>query len=57
MKHLSKKTRLILGLAILLLCVILSWLLIDVLGDMAMVIPFLGAFAFVFLNPELMRGE
>lgn len=49
--------RLILGLISVLFCVLLSWALIDLLGDLSMLIGFAGAVVFVFLNPELMRGE
>lgn len=57
MKHLSKKNRLILSIIILLLCVFLSWGLIDYLGDFSLIFIFPAGFFFVLLNPELMSGE
>ena len=57
MKHLSKRTRLILGIAAVLFSVLLVWLLTDVLGEMAMFLLLVGGGIFIWLNPELMRGE
>ena len=57
MKKLSKRTRLILGIAAVLLSVLLVWLLTDVLGEMAMFLLAVGGGIFIRLNPELMSGE
>ena len=57
MKRLSKRTRLILGIAAVLFSVLLVWLLTDVLGEMAMFLLLVGGGIFIWLNPELMRGE
>ena len=57
MKHLSKRTRLILGIAAVLFSVLLVWLLTNVLGEMAMFLLLVGGGIFIWLNPELMRGE
>ena len=57
MKRLSKRTRLILGIAAVLIFVLLVWLLTDVLGEMAMLFLVLGGGIFIWLNPELMGGE
>ncbi len=57
MKRLSKRTRLILGIAAVLFSVLLVWLLTDVLGEMAMFLLLVGGGIFILLNPELMRGE
>lgn len=57
MKRLSKRTRLILGIAAVLISVLLVWILTDVLGEMAMLFLVLGGGIFIWLNPELMGGE
>ena len=57
MKRLSKRTRLILGIAAVLISVLLVWLLTDLLGEAAMFFLLLGGGIFLWLNPELMRGE
>ena len=54
---LSKRTRLILGIAVVLFSVLLVWLLTDVLGEMAMFLLLVGGGIFIWLNPELMCGE
>lgn len=56
-KQLSKKTRLILSILILLICVALAWGLADYLGDLSLIFIFPAGFSFVLLNPELMKGE
>lgn len=57
MKRLSKRTRLILGIAAVLVSGLLVWLLSGLLGGMAMLFLALGGGIFIWLNPELMRGE
>lgn len=57
MKNLSKKVRLILGIAAVLISVLLVWLLTDVLGEAAMFFLLLGGGIFLWLNPELIGGE
>ncbi len=57
MKHLSKRTRLVIGIAAVLICVLLVWLLTDLLGEMAMLLLPVGGGVFIWLNPELMGGE
>lgn len=56
MKRFSRKTRLILGIAAVLLSVVLSWALAGVLGNVSLIFLFFGCCVFVWLNPELMRG-
>ena len=56
-KRLSKKTRLIISIVILLICVALSWGLTDYLEDLSLIFAFPAGFFFVLLNPELMKGE
>lgn len=53
----SKRARLILGIAAVLVSVLLVWLLSGLLGGMAMLFLALGGGIFIWLNPELMRGE
>ena len=57
MMRLLKRTRLILGIAAVLASVLLSWGLTSFLDDMSLLIVLLGGAIFVWLNPELMRGE
>ncbi len=57
MKTLSKKVRLILGIAAVLVSVLLVWGLTAVLGEMALLLVLLGGGIFIWLNPELMSGE
>lgn len=57
MKHLSKKVRLILGIAAVLVSVLLVWLLSGMLGEVSMFFLPVGGGIFIWLNPELMRGE
>lgn len=57
MKNLSKKVRLILGVAAVLVSVLLVWGLAPVLGEMALLLVLLGGGIFIWLNPELMGGE
>jgi len=57
MKNRSKRTRLILGIAAVLISVLLVWLLTDLLGEGALLLLLLGGGIFIWLNPELMRGE
>ena len=57
MMRLSKRTRLILGIAAVLVSVLLSRGLTSFLDDMSLLIVLLGGAIFVWLNPELMRGE
>lgn len=57
MKNLSKKVRLILGVAAVLVSVLLVWGLTAVLGEMALLFVLLGGGIFIWLNPELMGGE
>ena len=57
MQNLSKRTRLILGIAAVLVSVLLAWGLIPVLGEGATLLLLVGGGLFVWLNPELMRGE
>ena len=57
MKHRSKRTRLILGIAAVLVSVLLVWGLTPVLGEGAMLFLLVGGGIFVWLNPELMGGE
>lgn len=57
MKNYSQRTRLILGIAAVLISVLLVWLLTDVLGEAAMFLLPVGGGIFIWLNPELMRGE
>ena len=57
MKRLSKRTRLILGIAAVLISVLLVWLLTDLLGEAALFFLLPGGGIFLWLNPELMRGE
>ena len=49
--------RVVLGAAAMVLSVVLGYLLIPVLGDMSMLLAAAGLAAFVYLNPELMRGD
>lgn len=53
----SKRTRLILGIAAVLISVLLVWLLTDVLGEISLLILPVGGGVFIWLNPELMGGE
>ena len=57
MMKLPKHIRLILGIAAVLVSVLLVWLLSQLLGDGAMLLLLVGGGLFVWLNPELMRGE
>lgn len=57
MKNLSKRTRLILGVAAVLISVLLVWGLAPVLGEMSLFLILVGGSLFVWLNPELMGGE
>ena len=57
MKNLSKKVRLILGTAAVLVSVLLVWGLAPVLGEMSLLFVLLGGGIFIWLNPELMNGE
>ena len=57
MKNLSKRTRLIVGSAAVLVSVFLVWLLTDILGEMALFLLAVGGGIFIWLNPELMSGE
>lgn len=57
LNRLSKKTRLIISIVILLICVALSWGLVDYLEDLSLLFAFPAGFSFVLLNPELMKSE
>ena len=57
MKNLSKKVRLILGIAAVLVSVLLVWGLTPVLGEGATLLLLVGGGIFIWLNPELMGGE
>ena len=57
MKNRSKRTRLILGIAAVLVSILLVWGLTAVLGEMALLLVLLGGGIFIWLNPELMSGE
>lgn len=57
MRHISKKKRFIIGVIAFLFFVILSHCLSDILGNLSMLLIILGSIIFVYLNPELMRGE
>lgn len=57
MRHISKKKRFIIGVTAFLFFVILSHCLSDILGNLSMLLIILGSIIFVYLNPELMRGE
>ena len=57
MKHFPKRTRLIFGIAAVLVSVLLVWLLTPVLGEMALFLIVLGGGIFIRLNPELMNGD
>lgn len=57
MKHRSKRTRLILGIGAVLISILLVWLLTDVLGEVSIFFILIGGGVFIWLNPELMRGE
>ena len=57
MKHLSKRVRLILGIATVLVSVLLVWGLAPVLGEMSLLLVLLGGGIFIRLNPELMSGD
>ena len=57
MKRLSKTARLILGIAAVLISVLLVWLLSGILGEAALFFLLPGGGIFIWLNPELMRGE
>lgn len=57
MKNRSKRTRLILGIAAVLISVLLVWLLTDLLGEAALFFLLIGGGIFLWLNPELMGGE
>ena len=57
MKRLSKRTRLVIGIATVLISILLVWLLTDVLGEVSMLFLLIGGGVFIWLNPELMRGE
>lgn len=57
MKRLPKRTRLIVGIAAVLVSVLLVWLLADLLGEMALFLLAVGGGIFIWLNPELMGGE
>ena len=54
---LSKRTRLITGIAAVLLSVALAWSLSNVLGGISVLFLLLGGAVFVWLNPELMSGN
>lgn len=57
MRRISKKKRFIIGVIAFLFFVILSHCLSDILGNLSMLLIILGSIIFVYLNPELMRGE
>ena len=57
MKNLPKRTRLILGIAAVLVSVLLVWGLAPVLDEMSLFLILVGGGIFIWLNPELMRGE
>ena len=57
MKHRSKRTRLILGIAAVLVSVLLVWGLSPVLGEGSLLLLLVGGGIFIWLNPELMGGE
>lgn len=57
MRRISKKKRFIIGVIAFLFFVILSYCLSDILGNLSMLLIILGSIIFVYLNPELMRGE
>ena len=57
MKNRSKRTRLIIGIAAVLISILLVWLLTDPLGSVAMLFLAIGGGIFIWLNPELMGGE
>ena len=57
MKRLSKRTRLVLGIAAVLVSVLLVWGLTPVLGEGAILLLLVGGGTFIWLNPELMGGE
>lgn len=49
--------RVVLGAAAVLVSAVASWLLEPVLGNMAMFLLLPGGAIFIWLNPELMRGD
>ena len=57
MKNLSKRTRLILGVAAVLASVLLVWGLTPVLGELSLFLILAGGGLFIWLNPELMGGR
>lgn len=57
MKNTKKKSRVIVGVAAFLTGVIFSFCFNDILGGISFVFAFIGGIIFVYLNPELMRGE
>ena len=57
MKNLSKKVRLMIGIAAVLISILLVWGLTPVLGEGAMLLLLVGGGIFIWLNPELMAGE
>ena len=57
MKRRSKRTRLAIGTTAVLVSVLLVWGLAPVLGETSLLFVLLGGGIFIWLNPELMRGE
>lgn len=57
MKRISKNKRLIIGIIAFIFFAILSHCLTDILGNLSMLLIVIGSVIFVYLNPELMRGE
>ena len=57
MKRRSKRTRLAVGTAAVLVSVLLVWGLTPVLGEGATLLLLVGGGIFIWLNPELMSGE
>lgn len=49
--------RVVLGAGAVLICVALAFLSKSVLGDYSLFLILPGAAAFIYLNPELMRGD
>lgn len=57
MKKLPLPVRILLGAASVLVSVAVSWFLEPFLGDMSLFLILPGAAVFIWLNPELMRGD
>ena len=57
MKRRSKRTRLAVGIAAVLVSILLVWGLSSVLGEGSLLLLLVGGGIFIWLNPELMGGE